>query len=94
MTRFEASVYLRELYEEAIVDFELEDNRVDFYSLLVENTRNEHSPSSYERGHKRGNKHNYGYIDRIKVGTRKMFSRSKLREWFDESYLVQMIMIT
>lgn len=65
LTKFEAAVYLRELYQAAITKHGLTDERPNFYSLINENRRNPASLDAIKRGYPRGNRGYYSISNSV-----------------------------
>lgn len=86
LTKFEASVYLYDLYQATIDTFGLPDERPNFYSLINENRRNPASLDAIKRGHPRGNRGHYSTIPTVRLGKQVYFIPSKLDEWFEFHY--------
>lgn len=93
LTKFEASVYLHDLYQAAIDEYNLSDDRPNFYSLINENRRNPTSPDAIKRGYPRGNRGYYSSIPTVRLGKQVYFIPSKLDEWFELHYLPKMLKV-
>lgn len=91
LTKFEAAVYLHELYQAAIDTHGLPDERPNFYSLINENRRNPASSDAIRRGIPRGNRGYYSTIPTVRLGKQVYFIPSKLDEWFEFHYLPKML---
>jgi hypothetical protein len=91
LTKFEAAVYLHELYQAAIDTHDLPDERPNFYSLINENRRNPASPDAIRRGIPRGNRGYYSTIPTVRLGKQVYFIPSKLDEWFEFHFLPKML---
>lgn len=91
LTKFEAAVYLHDLYQAAIDEYNLSDERPNFYSLINENRRNPASLDAIKRGYPRGNRHYHATIPTVRLGKQVYFIPSKLDEWFGFHYLPKML---
>lgn len=91
LTKFEAAVYLHELYQAAIDSHGLPDKRPNFYSLINENRRNPASLDAIKRGVPRGNRGYYSRIDTVRLANQVYFIPSKLDEWFNLHFLPKML---
>ena len=85
--RFDASQYLDALYKKFLKANNLQDNqRPDWYSILVENARDPLSQSAIKKGCPRGNRGAYGRLPFFSFGGRPHYLRRDLRKWFKDHF--------
>ena len=92
LNRFQASIYLNEVYELYLDINGLIDNlQPDFYSILIENARDSLSLSAVAKGLPHGNRGGYGFIEFIRILGRPHYFRHTLEAWFTSKFAPRLI---
>ncbi len=87
LTKFEAAVYLCELYQEAINTHGLPDKLPNFYSFSNENRRIPAIPEAIRSSNPHGNRGYYSTIPTVRLGKQVYFIPLKLEEWLELHFL-------
>lgn len=82
LNRSEATHILHLHYNDFLIRSGAKNIHPDFYSILVENSRNPITDDAIKKGYAKGNRGKYGKVESFKINGHHMYAKHTLKEWF------------